>query len=926
LSSNSFLLPILVVCLCAEVASAQTLLRDINDSAPSSYASQLVYENGRLFFSTGPIWASDGTPEGTHELDEITGTHPRPVGRLNQWVFYRSRGTDSRMYRLWATDGVTTNALGEYDFPPSAAGITPRGLALEGGTAGHWVSDGTSIARVLWQGPRTSGSVYQGDGMAFYVSHWGPARTLQRADGTVAGTHQVDLGGIEPGREFGTFLGPTLLFVGRDETHGWEVWRVDSAGENLERLSDTLPELGPKGSITGFALAEDRAFIVVPGSDDRDQLFVSDGTRSGTRLIRQLPGVFSESFGGLIPGSGGVFFAVDDPSTGAELWHSDGTEAGTRLVADVAPGRSGSRPEGFLFDNGRLFFQADDGTSGPELWMSDGTRRGTELVVDLVPGPGGSKPGDTPGFSGPYDSVVSAGDGLFFVAFTHSDGHEIRYLDYATGSVHLVFDTGEGRAQPSWPSDLIRVGDVVVFQAKDGTFPLEFWRTDGTTEGTQPLRNILFTEEWWADRPWEIQAKALLFAGTHGLLAVDGTPNGFRPIFHGEDIREAVAADGSVVFSSGQDLFSTSGAWQAPALRIRGPGGGGTGEGHLLLGATGKNVVYVARDENGARRIWSTDGETAHILWNLDAGAGPRSSAERDGLLYFSMAEGELEGALMRTDGTAEGSEELWRGDGDLGVIQITPFRDGILFFNEGHRPYYWSEATGDAVVVAHTVAPFSSVFSGYQVVADKAYFPGSVPGVPASLWVTDGTVRGTREIADSLGTIRFLGEVEGQPVFSLEDELHGWEPWTTDDESVYMIGDLNPGPESSGPSQFVRLGDKVIFGANIPPYGSELWSLPVSRFVAPQPAEPEISTGLGVPYPNPGGGAVSLPLGAFGKREPVQVTAYDVLGRRHFVLHDGVMAAPTLRFSTTHWPAGLYLLRAESGSAVGHATLLVVH
>ncbi len=52
-----------------------------------------------------------------------------------------------------------------------------------------------------------------------------------------------------------------------------------------------------------------------------------------------------------------------------ELWCSDGTEAGTKLVMDIHPGPSGSYPDLFAATNGRMLFVADDGIHGLEVWQ-----------------------------------------------------------------------------------------------------------------------------------------------------------------------------------------------------------------------------------------------------------------------------------------------------------------------------------------------------------------------------------------------------------------------------------------------------------------------------------------------------------------------------------------------------------------------------
>ena len=77
---------------------------------------------------------------------------------------------------------------------------------------------------------------------------------------------------------------------------------------------------------------------------------------------------------------------------GRELWVTDGTEEGTKLVKDIAPGAASSSPGSITAIGGRVCFAANDGASGAELWQSDGTAEGTLLIYDINQGPASSSP------------------------------------------------------------------------------------------------------------------------------------------------------------------------------------------------------------------------------------------------------------------------------------------------------------------------------------------------------------------------------------------------------------------------------------------------------------------------------------------------------------------------------------------------------
>lgn len=109
--------------------------------------------------------------------------------------------------------------------------------------------------------------------------------------------------------------------------------------------------------------------------------------------------------------SGRVYFSANDGIHGKELWVTDGTTAGTRLVRDINPGRQGSVPRRLTKIGSRLFFSAIDAIHGRELWVSDGTAAGTKLVKDLTAGKKGSS----------VSSIADAGG----TAYVVRDGREL---------------------------------------------------------------------------------------------------------------------------------------------------------------------------------------------------------------------------------------------------------------------------------------------------------------------------------------------------------------------------------------------------------------------------------------------------------------------------------------------------------------------
>jgi ELWxxDGT repeat protein len=141
----------------------------------------------------------------------------------------------------------------------------------------------------------------------------------------------------------------------------------------------------PFVEINGFVY-----FTADDGTNGRE-LWRSDGTKPGTRMVKDINPWGSSNPRYLTVVDGTLFFQADDGIQGVELFSSDGTEFGTGMVMDILPAGS-SNPSHLFAVDGLLYFQANDGMTGIELWRSDGTAMGTKLVREINPWRGAFPP------------------------------------------------------------------------------------------------------------------------------------------------------------------------------------------------------------------------------------------------------------------------------------------------------------------------------------------------------------------------------------------------------------------------------------------------------------------------------------------------------------------------------------------------------
>jgi ELWxxDGT repeat protein len=160
-----------------------------------------------------------------------------------------------------------------------------------------------------------------------------------------------------------------------------------------------------------------------------------------------------------------LFLIVNRPDTGSELWVSDGTAAGTRLVRSFGGGADATAGIVFLSPfAGRVLMSANDGVHGVELWISDGSAGGTRLLGDLRPGAEGSYP----------QAFVDLGERCAFIACT-SLGCEPWVTNGTPAGTRMVADVAEGVASSS-PTSFAALHGTLYFAATDGVRGYELWR------------------------------------------------------------------------------------------------------------------------------------------------------------------------------------------------------------------------------------------------------------------------------------------------------------------------------------------------------------------------------------------------------------------------------------------------------------------
>jgi ELWxxDGT repeat protein len=351
-----------------------------------------------------------------------------------------------------------------------------------------WKTDGTAagaqqLAVVTWQVGGDGWTMAEWKGGAYFRA----TTPLQgdepwRTDGTAAGTalfRNLTSGNASSSPQFFRVAGNQLLFWADGGTgHGSELWRTDGTPAGTVAVKDIAPGTDQSGTplsstpSRAVAAGNGKLFFISSDGTHGTRLFVTDGTVDGTTMVEGAnPTNTLTPYDVTVVSNTAYFNALRDQS-GIELWMSDGTPSGTRLVRDFFPGVGDADPQYLTGMNGVLYFSVyDGGTTGRELWRTDGSALGTFQVKDIAVGAGDSNP----------SHLTNVNGTLYFIARDASGVYGLWKSNGTTaGTVQVRAFPGD---TPATLSGLKAWGDRLVFDRRVGS-TREVWVSDGTAANT----------------------------------------------------------------------------------------------------------------------------------------------------------------------------------------------------------------------------------------------------------------------------------------------------------------------------------------------------------------------------------------------------------------------------------------------------------
>jgi len=748
-----------------------------------SDASTLVELEGRVYFRNGSLlFVTDGTADGTLQVDAQIGVAPKTVafkgelyyaftdvdgqrwlGKTNGIAGGRQRispipaperngelvvagdllffvaQTSPSVYQIWQSDGTAAGThVAMIDGQPNAFYWTSNLVSMGGDL--YFAADDVTHGGELWkanssglqileerfdsaiQFPAYAALLHATQNYIYFTAYANPPNTqnlqLIRSDGAPGG--DVVLAEL---------TSPVAKVLGEEErlffaTESRVVWFSRGSDRDATRIlaSDSL------GS---FAWLNGNAIIPHSGA-----IWVSDGTLDGTQRITGFD--FSPNqtqYPRLLATESAVYFSVDTLTYGEELWQTDGTLAGTHIVVNAEPSNRPSEPWYFATTESAMYFLAQDVTDLAIWSLSKETGLPTRLARFA--------PGWINGCRGLEsvhpDSFTEAGETITYYA--PEFGRYIARTDGSSEGTMVLRDFGAQKFTGNQRrlTEMVTLGDLLIFDGYDDEHGSEPWVSDGTPEGTRLLVDSAPGNSFFAN------PRGFTRIGDYVYFFASGQLNGPLALWRTDGTRE-----GTTIFA---DLPGESGPQDIQVINDR--------------------IVFSAFRSGQTVKLWTTDGtpEGTMIFKELlgNTSLSPPSKLFKIGELAYFHAQGRL----WRTDGTSDGTfsilEAMANGlfvesNGQLAFASSAAAPVGTDFWlsdgsSAGTRPVDVGEFP---IGTSRPVSMPGGIAFSAQATADG----------PSYLWSSDGTLQGTRQLSE----VPFHGSL-------WSNRLHTW------DGDIYFQG-----------------------------------------------------------------------------------------------------------------------------------------
>ncbi|WP_197453474.1 ELWxxDGT repeat protein [Caulifigura coniformis] len=797
------------------------------------------------------LWVTDGTFLGTHRIvdlnteltssgDSTKSAYPGSLTVMNGALYFIATNTFSQfgetnfeLYRMQANEAVNLvrqiNTLPSFWQTGPATPTTPEfpnGQQFFKSNGDAFLATSPTFSPI---GPRTNFSNNQ-----LFVSN---NRLYFAADNGINGATGIQ------NSQFNTFGAYTPNF---------EIWSSDGSAASTIQLADlTVPQTLSSSPLNLTTVQQTAStarvyFTYLDPNTGRFNLAYtqtassgSAGAEPGRQGTTYDVGVsFASNITNPVAMGGKLYFFASDSQRGNELWVSDGTVSGTTVVQDVFAGTTGSSGAQLVATTNRLFWVAQSSAGNLELWSSDGTVGNATALTNI---------GGTPNIQ----DLTVVGTRVYFAATdpTPATGtlpaiqRRLWFSDGTAANTRIVVSTAAqavpanptGPFGPLNPTNLVSLNGQLFFSAGN-----TIYRTNGTDAGTIPLPSLPGSLTGISNLTAVEDSDRLYFTADDGTNGVelwtsnfDGNAVQLVSNIHltaSSNPQNLTAVGTSLYFTAdngtiGRELYRASGTSAALVADIN-PGAASSSISNLIAGGT-TTLFFSANDGVNGAELWSASGLSATLLSNINPSVGgsssPASFAFASNQVYFAANDG-------------VNGRELWRNGGpngatlvrDIGLL-TTGNADIRNFVVLGGNVYYLA-TTGPNVSALFRTSSSSGATEVVTFSDGRTLVDQNIANTLVNSWAANG-----RYLAHDLVVMGGNLYLAGATGASDANGLFGTElyrivnPTSTNPlPSATLLGDIrlaSTGNPNAVPTFLTVLGNQILFAANDGVNGTELWT-----------------------------------------------------------------------------------------------------
>lgn len=479
--------------------------------------------------------------------------------------------------------------------------------------------------------------------------------------------------------------------------------------------------------------------------------------------------------------NGKILLVSDVDST---LWVTDGTLVGTLQLSNTITYKDAGSLLGPTY-----IFKGTTAATGIEVFKTDGTVIGTSLVSDINP---------TNASSTPDADFATLNGFVYFTAFRPAEGRELWRTDGSSGGTTLVKDiiNGPTGSNTTDAYHLFSNNSYLLLSVRTTTEGAELWKSDGTGTGTIPLGDL-----------------------NPGIAS--SNPDNFYPYDNLVIFQATDAAHGTEYWKTNGTAGGTS------ILKDINPGPGNV---YSFVNIPypfrfNDKLFFIANDGVHGDEVWSTDGSELNTVILKDIQSAPISSTS----IFNAVKVG---GKFFFTSSDINTRFEMWQSDGTPGG---TTLFKAFSPTDYGGSPFIFPPYDIDFVNLTVT----QPLFQG-----NKFFFTAGTVAEGVELWVTDGTLPGTRMVKN-IGPGAADGVSFGSYAYTLSNfyfgannTTKGLEVWKSDGTELGtdIVADINPNAANSDPILYYYVTNGRLFFNATDNIGQPAFDLYVLEGVLPLP------------------------------------------------------------------------------------------